>query len=101
MIASSIEDSELADAFVTLCVHAGIAAADVICCAKLNSHSTGGNHNVAIAHLAQVDEANSVHLKTLLDMKGHAGYSDVPVTVEYQETARAAARTLVVAAKLV
>ena len=35
LIASSIEDSDLADAFVTLCVHAGIAASDVICCARL------------------------------------------------------------------
>jgi hypothetical protein len=56
LIASSIEDSDLADAFVTLCVHAG--------------------------------------------MKNHAGYSAVPSTVKYQESARAAAQTLVEVAKL-
>ena len=100
LIASSIEDSDLADAFVTLCVHAGIAASDVICCAKLNEHPHGGNHNTAIAFLAQVDKDNSVHLKTLLDMKGHAGYSDISVTAEYRESARLAAQALVSAAKL-
>lgn len=100
LIAASIEDSDLADAFVTLCVHAGIAAADVICSAKLNEHSTGGNHNTAVAFLARVDPANSVHLATLLGMKGHAGYSAVPSTVMYQESARAAAQALVAVAKL-
>lgn len=100
LIAASIEDSDLADAFVTLCVHAGIAAADVICCAKLNEHSTGGNHKTAVAFLARVDPANSVHLATLLGMKGHAGYSAVPSTAKYQESARAAAQALVEAAKL-
>ena len=101
MISISIEDSDLADAFVTLCVHAGIAAADVICCAKLNEHSIGGNHNLAISLLARVDQGSSIHLKTLLDMKGHAGYSDISVTSEYQEGAKLAAQALVNAAKLV
>lgn len=101
MITSSIEDSDLADAFVTLCVHAGIAASDVICCAKLNEHSIGGNHYSAIALLARVDQGNSIHLKTLLDMMGHAGYSDVSVTAEYQESAKLAAQALVNAAKIV
>ena len=101
MIASSIEDTDLADAFVTLCVHAGIAASDVICCTKLNEHSISGNHNSAIALLARVDKGNAIHLKTLLDMKGHAGYSDISVTSEYQESAKLAAQTLVNAAKIV
>ena len=29
--------NDVADAYVTLCVHAGIAAADVICCKRLGS----------------------------------------------------------------
>ena len=33
------EDDEVADAFVTLCVHAGIAASDVICCGTLGEHA--------------------------------------------------------------
>lgn len=28
-------DDDLNDAYVTLCVHAGIATADVVCCARL------------------------------------------------------------------
>jgi len=30
--------TDVADAYVTLCVHTGIAAADVICCARLDVH---------------------------------------------------------------
>ena len=101
MIKPSIEDSDLADAFVTLCVHAGIAASDVICCAKLNEHSIGGDHNSAIALLARIDKKLSINLKTLLDMKGHAGYSDISVTAEYQLSAKVAAETLVNAATVV
>ena len=101
LIASSIDDAELADAFITLCVHAGIAASDVICCAKLNEHSLGGNHNSAVGLLSQVDQDSAVHLRTLLDMKGHAGYSAVPSSPEYQESARIAAQALVDSAKLV
>lgn len=101
MITANNEDTELADAFVTLCVHAGIAASDVICCAKLNEHSIGGNHNSAIELLARIDKGNAIHLKTLLDMKGHAGYSDISVTTEYQMSAKLAAEALVNAAKLV
>lgn len=101
LIAGSIEDSDLADAFVTLCVHAGIAASDVICCAKQNVYSTGGNHKTAVALLAKVDLASSVHLATLLDMKGHAGYSAIPVSVIYRESAKLAAQALLSAAKLV
>jgi len=34
-------DDDDADAYVTLCVHAGIAASDVICCARLGEHAKG------------------------------------------------------------
>jgi len=40
-IATTIEDQDIADAYVTLCVQAGIAAADVICCARLGEHAQG------------------------------------------------------------
>ena len=33
--------NDVADAYVTLCVHAGIAAADVICCRRLGEHKAG------------------------------------------------------------
>lgn len=37
--------ADLNDACVTLCVHAGIASADVICCAVLGEHAQGENHD--------------------------------------------------------
>lgn len=47
-IATVMDDQEIADAFVTLCVHAGVAAADVICCARLGVYHSGENHNEAV-----------------------------------------------------
>lgn len=35
------EHRDVADAYVTLCVHAGIAASDVICCARLGENAQG------------------------------------------------------------
>lgn len=101
MIATNLEDAELADAFVTLCVHAGIAASDVICCAKLGIHHQGGNHILAVSLLEKIDKANAIHLKTLLDMKGHAGYSSIPTSAAYQERAKLAAQALLSQAQLV
>lgn len=101
LIESSIDDSELSDAYVTLCVHAGIAAADVLCCAKLNEHSVSPNHKFAVKLLAAIDVENSVHLETLLDLKGHAGYSDLTVPEGARTNAKLAAETLVEAASLV
>ena len=40
---------DVADAYVTLLVHAGIAAADVICCARRGEYAHGVDHNDAIA----------------------------------------------------
>jgi hypothetical protein len=42
------EDGEIADAYVTLCIHAGIAAADVICCIRIGEHATGEDHAEAV-----------------------------------------------------
>ena len=52
-ISTIMDDQVIADAYVTLCVQAGIAAADVICCAKLGEHHQGENHNEAIALVAK------------------------------------------------
>lgn len=41
MIGLLADESDLIDAHITLCVHAGIAAADVICCARLGIHASG------------------------------------------------------------
>ena len=63
------------DAFVMLCIQAGIAASDVICCARLGQHGQGPDHNEAVALLSQADSDSAGHLRVLLVMKTKAGYS--------------------------
>ncbi len=76
----AIEGTDIADAYVTLCVHAGIAGGDVICCSRLGEYSRGENHSEAVNLLATVDRTASKHLQVLLDMKTRAGYSHTPVS---------------------
>ncbi|WP_207219119.1 hypothetical protein [Pengzhenrongella frigida] len=57
------EAADVADAYVTPCVHAGIAAADVVCAARLGEYSRGENHDEAIALLSAVDKNLSGHLR--------------------------------------
>lgn len=95
------EDVNLADAYLTLCVHAGIAASDVICCAKRQMHSIDPDHKSAVAFLAEVDEPNSVHLDTLVSVKTQSGYTHIHATPELCENVKAAATVLVNAARLV
>ncbi|WP_205629588.1 hypothetical protein [Jiangella muralis] len=83
------------DAVVTLYVHAGIAASDVICCARLGQHSTGENHAEAIGLLKAADSGSSGHLAALLSMKTKAGYSHLGASAaDVRKAARAAARLL-------
>lgn len=72
-LADEADDTD--DAYVTLCVHAGIAAGGAICAARLGVHAQGESHEDAISLLATVDKMASRHLKTLLDQKTRAGYS--------------------------
>jgi hypothetical protein len=95
------EGDEVGDAFVTLSVHAGIAAADVVCCARLNEHAQGENHNEAVALLAKADKSLAVHLRVLLGMKTDAGYSHVPASATDRKRAARAAAALVEAARQV
>jgi hypothetical protein len=49
LIADLVEDEhDLADAVVTHRIHAGIAAADVICCARLGRHGKREDHHQAV-----------------------------------------------------
>jgi hypothetical protein len=95
------DEEDVGDAYVTLCVHAGIAAADVICCIALGEHVQGEDHNEAVAHLSKVrpegrDLGNS--LRTLLRMKTRAGYSHQQVNIQERKRAgRAAERLLQIA----
>jgi len=94
-ITTVIDDQEIADAFVALCVHAGIAAADVICCAKPGPVPRWGDHNEAVTLLASADRSAAKDLKALLDMKTRSGYSPVLTSAADQKRAGRAAAALV------
>jgi hypothetical protein len=89
------EDDEVADAYVTLCVHAGIAASDVICCSNLGRHAQGESHDAATALLDSADNDAAKHLRTLLRMKTKAGYGHTPATKDEVKRANRAADALV------
>jgi len=76
------DDGELdvADAAVTLAVHAGIAASDVICCARLGVRAQGDSHDEAKTLLSAAMAGMDKYLATLLAMKTRAGYSADPAT---------------------
>lgn len=98
------DEAEVRDAVVTLLVHAGIAAADVICCKSLGQYASGGeSHNDAIELLKQVREPDGTELakglKKLLDVKTKAGYTHRSVTVAERKRAERAADDLVQAAR--
>ena len=83
---ASLEERH-ADTSVTLYVLAGIAAADVVCCARLGKHAQGENHGDAVALLAEVDTGLAGDLRTLLGIKSKASYGHD--TVNKKEIARA------------
>jgi len=92
------DGEDLADAYVTLCVHAGIAASDAICCARLGLHATGQDHSAATALLAQVDKSLARDLQRLLGLKTKSGYSSAPSSAADRRTAQRTAARLVQAA---
>ena len=94
-VASEAED--ISDAFVTLCVHSGIAAADAICGSRLGEYRTTANHADALALLNKVDGALAKHLDTLLKMKTTAGYGYSPITPERATKAERAMAALLIA----
>lgn len=93
------EHQEVADAVVTLCVHAGIAASDAICLAALGHHAHGQDHNDAVILLKSVDKDAAKHLGTLLAMKTRAGYGYSPVSAEQMKKAVRAMDALVLTAQ--
>jgi len=90
---------DVSDAYVTLCVHAGIAASDVICCARLGEHAQGESHAHAVALLRTADKDAAKHLSTLLGLKTKSGYSHMPVTAGELKRAGRAAEALAEAAR--
>lgn len=96
------DEADRGDAFVSLCVHAGIAAADVLCCAALGVHAQGDDHGEAVGLLARVrpeGEEASKALRVLLAMKTKAGYSPQAVSGDDRKRAARSAERLVTAAR--
>ena len=97
----ALADGELANAYVTLCVLAGIAASDVICCARLGLYARGEDHNEAVALAGRADGAAAGHLRVLLGMKTKAEYSESGMTAVDAKRAGRAASSLVETARRV
>lgn len=105
LVVSELADDEadVADATVTLLVHAGIAAADAICCAALGRHATGESHQDAVAHLASVRPDGrelAKALSALLGVKTRAGYSSERVSADQRRRAMRSADRLLQAAQV-
>lgn len=96
--ATLIED-EMPDAAVSLLVNAGIAAADVICGARLGIYASGENHTEAVALLAKADAGAEKHLRALLNVKSKVSYTHQPATADERKRSRRAAETLVEVAR--
>lgn len=97
------DEADVGDAFVTLCILAGIAASDAICCRALGHYVQGDDHNQAIAELAKAGpngKALSNDLRALLQMKNRAEYEARPVTADQRKRAWRRAESLVEAARL-
>lgn len=95
------DEAAVGDAIVTLYVHAGIAAADAICCQALGEHARGESHQEAVQLLKRVrPEGNELGngLNALLGMKTRAAYGSEPVSGELRLRARRGAQRLVTAA---
>lgn len=99
VLALADEHHDVGDAYVTLCVNAGIAAADVICCAALGKHSVGEDHREAVALLKQADKEPARHLGTLLLMKTKAAYTSSAVSAADIKRAGRSAAALVETAR--
>lgn len=98
----SDDEADVGDALVTLCVHAGIAASDVICCKALGHFVQGDDHLQAISEISKVVPGGRElgnDLRSLLQMKTRAGYGAPPVTAEDRKRAWRRAESLVEAAR--
>jgi hypothetical protein len=96
------DERDIGDAFVTLCVHAGIAASDTICCAELGHYVQGDDHNQAVAELSKVSPDGKElggDLRALLQMKSQAEYGPIPVTADQRKRAWRRAESLLEAAR--
>jgi hypothetical protein len=96
------DEAAVGDALVTLCVLAGIAASDVICCKALGHFVQGEDHLQAITELSKVAPGGKrlgEDLRVLLQMKTRAGYGAPSVTADQRKRAWRRAENLVEAAR--
>lgn len=87
------------DAAVNLFVLAGIAAADVICCARIGVYSAAENHNEAIALLEKAEPNMAKYLRALLNVKSKVAYTHHSVAPDDHKKASRAASNLLEAAR--
>jgi hypothetical protein len=100
LVATSDSGGELADAYITMCVHAGIAAADAIC-RRLSVHHKGESHDAAVQLLRRVDRQLAADLAVLLRQKTASGYGATPSSPADRRQAKRATQRLVEAAEAV
>jgi hypothetical protein len=86
----SVGRDDLNDAYITMCVHAGIAAADVVCCRRLNVHHQCENHEEAVTMLGRVNRQLAGDLATLPRKKTASAYSERPLSASDQKQAKRA-----------
>lgn len=98
----SEEGEEVGDALVTVCVHAGIAASDVLCCKALGHYVQGDDHQQAVNEVSKVAPGGKElgkDLRALLQMKTLAAYAAAPIGAGDRKRAWRKARNLVEAAR--
>jgi hypothetical protein len=76
----AMRSTDLADTYVTLAIHSGIAAADVICARELGEYSATSSHRDAVALLKRANTMAAEQLSRLLELKSKAGYGHRAVT---------------------
>lgn len=93
-----VGDDTLTDPSASASLHAGLLAADAVCCAVLGERSASANHNDAVALLRRTGPDGveaAKHLKRLLDMKDRVEYSERSVPGRDAELAQRAAEHLI------
>lgn len=90
---------DVRDAYTALCVLAGIASSDAICCARLGVYSRGEDHRAAVGVLRRAEPAVAVYLDRLLAMKVSADYGHVSTSAARARSAGRAMEALLEAAE--
>lgn len=93
------EGARHSDVVATNAIHAGIAAADAICCVALRERSADGSHTAASDLLREVDPELAGTFARLLNRKQQAAYESRDVSAANAATCVRQAKTLVDAAR--